>query len=191
MPNSVLDQEGQKMDTPKGVIPAVRKNKDFEKALQSKREWIIILEIRLGQLKGMVEYAKRANKKVLLHIDLIQGLKSDEYGVEFIVNEIKPHGIVSTRSSVVELVKKRHMLAVQRVFLLDSLSLEHNVRLGSKFQPDFIEVLPGKLPEVMEEMKRQTNIPIIAGGLITKQEDIDAVFEAGAIGVSTSTKDLW
>lgn len=179
------------MDTPKGVIPAVRKNKDFEKALQSKREWIIILEIRLGQLKGMVEYAKRANKKVLLHIDLIQGLKSDEYGVEFIVNEIKPHGIVSTRSSVVELVKKRHMLTVQRVFLLDSLSLEHNVRLGSKFQPDFIEVLPGKLPEVMEEMKRQTNIPIIAGGLITKQEDIDAVFEAGAIGVSTSTKDLW
>src|SRR5699024_12822263 len=84
--------------------------------------------------------------------------------------------------------KKRHMLAVQRVFLLDSLSLEHNVRLGSKFQPDFIEVLPGKLPEVMEEMKRQTNIPIIAGGLITKQEDIDAVFEAGAIGVSTSRK---
>src|SRR5699024_5369832 len=106
LPNSVLDQEGQKMDTPKGVIPAVRKNKDFEKALQSKREWIIILEIRLGQLRGMVEDAKRDNKKVLRHIDSIQGLKYDEYDVVFIVNDIKPHGIVSTRSSVVELVKK-------------------------------------------------------------------------------------
>src|SRR5699024_11814560 len=100
------------MDTPKGVIPAVRKNKDFEKALQSKREWIIILEIRLGQLKGMVEYAKRANKKVLLHIDLIQGLKYDEYGVEFIVNEIKPNGIVYTRRCVMELVIKRNMLSI-------------------------------------------------------------------------------
>src|SRR5699024_2291259 len=160
-------------------------------ALQSKREWIMILKIRLGQLKGMVKSAKRANKKVLLHIDLIHGLKTDEYGVEFIVSEIKHNGIESIRSCAVVLLKNRLMLDVQRVFLLDSLSLEHYVGLGSKFQPDFIEVLPGKLPEVMEEMKRQTNIPIIAGGLITKQEDIDAVFEAGAIGVSTSTKDLW
>lgn len=179
------------MDTPSGVIPAVRKIKDFEKALQTNRDWIIILEIRLGQVKGMVEYARKMNKKVLLHIDLIQGLKSDEYGVEFLVNEIKPDGIVSTRSSVVELVKKRRMLAVQRVFLLDSLSLEHNVRLRSKFHPDFIEVLPGKLPEVMEGMKKQTNLPIIAGGLITKQADIDAVFAAGAVAVSTSTRELW
>src|SRR5699024_12529917 len=103
------------------VIPAVRKNKDFEKALQSKREWIIILEIRLGQLKGMVEYAKRANKKVLLHIDLIQGLKSDEYGMEFIVNEIKQHGIVSTRSSELEIVRKKHMIDVRRVYIVDSI----------------------------------------------------------------------
>src|SRR5699024_7950151 len=117
------------MGTLKEVIVAVRNNKDVEQAPQSILDCLIIFEMRDGQLKGMVEYAKRANKTVLLHIDLIQGLKSDEYGVEFIVNEIKPHGIVSTRSSVVELVKKRHMLAVQRVFLLDSLSLEHNVRL--------------------------------------------------------------
>src|SRR5699024_3072344 len=112
-----------------GVIPAIRNLKDFEQALKSKHEWIVILEVRLGQLRSVVNYAKRANKKILLHIDLVQGLKADEYGVEFLVNDIKVDGIVSTRGSVIELAKKRDILAVQRMFLLDSLSLKTDVRI--------------------------------------------------------------
>lgn len=174
-----------------GVIPAVRRMKDFEKALQSPHEWIVLLETRLGQLKGLVDFARKANKKVLLHIDLVQGLKADEYGIEFLVNEIKPDGIISTRGSVVELVKRRKVLAIQRVFLLDSLSLENNLRVGARFQPDYIEVLPGKIPEVIVTIKKQTDIPIIAGGLITETRDIEDAINAGAIAVSTSTTDLW
>ena len=174
-----------------GIIPAVRRMKDFEKALQSPHEWIVLLETRLGQLKGLVQYARKANKKILLHIDLVQGLKADEYGVEFLVNDIKPDGIISTRGSVVELVKKRKVLAIQRVFLLDSLSLESNLRAGNRYQPDFIEVLPGKIPEVISTIKEQTDIPIIAGGLITETEDIEKAINAGAVAVSSSTKDLW
>src|SRR5699024_2404726 len=105
--------------------------------------------------------------------DLVQGLKTDEYGIEFLVHEMKPDGIVSTRGSVVELVKKKHVLAIQRIFLLDSLSLENNLRMEKRYQPDLIEVLPGKLPEVMEGIKSQTDIPLIAGGLITTTIDID------------------
>jgi|SRR5699024_2689827 len=179
------------MDTPTGVIPAVRKMKDFEKALESPHQWIVLLETRLGQLKGIMQYAKRANKKILLHIDLVQGLKADEYGIEFLVHDIKPDGIVSTRGNVVELVKKRQVLAIQRLFLLDSLSLENNIRIGNRFQPDFIEVLPGKIPEVIEGIGAQTDIPLIAGGLITEKTDIEAAFEAGAVAVSTSTTELW
>lgn len=179
------------METPRGIIPAVRKMKDFEKALKSSHEWIVLLETRLGQLKGLMTYAKKANKRILLHIDLIQGLKADEYGIEFLAHDIKPDGIVSTRGSVIELVKKRKILAIQRLFLLDSLSLENNMRAGSRFQPDLIEVLPGKLPEVIEGIREQTDIPLIAGGLITTKADIEAAFAAGAIAVSTSTTALW
>ncbi|HLQ96751.1 MAG TPA: glycerol-3-phosphate responsive antiterminator [Pseudogracilibacillus sp.] len=179
------------MTTLHGVIPAVRKMKDFEKALQSSHEWIVLLETRLGQLKGIMEYTKRYKKKILLHIDLIQGLKADEYGIEFLAHDIRPDGIVSTRGSVVELAKKKNLLAVQRLFLLDSLSLENNLRQGNRFRADYIEVLPGKLPEVIEGIHAQTDIPIIAGGLLTSETDIDDALDAGAIAVSTSATELW
>src|SRR5699024_2891675 len=182
---------GVDMTTLHGVIPAVRKMKDFEKALQSSHEWIVLLETRLGQLKGIVEYTKRYKKKILLHIDLIQGLKADEYGIEFLAHDIRPDGIVSTRGSVVELAKKKNLLAVQRLFLLDSLSLENNLRQGNRFRADYIEVLPGKLPEVIEGIHAQTDIPIIAGGLLTSETDIDDALDAGAIAVSTSATELW
>lgn len=174
-----------------GVVPAVRNLKDFERALQTKSEWIVLLEIRLGQLKSVVEHAKRVNKKVLLHIDLVHGLKADEYGVEFLVNEVKVDGIVSTRGSVMELAKKRRVLAIQRMFLLDSLSLKTEVRLGQRYLPNYIEVLPGKLPDEIKEISEQTNVPIIAGGLINNQEDVDNALKAGAVAVSTSEKELW
>lgn len=178
------------METPAGIIPAVRNLKDFEKALRSQHDWIAILEVRLGQIQALVEYARKANKKVMVHIDLILGLKADEYGVEFLVNHIKPDGVISTRSSVVTLAKKKKMLAIQRIFLLDSLSLEHHI-LSGRFRPDFIELLPGKLPEIIKEIQHQTTIPIIAGGLISTKEDIEAALAAGAVAVSTSAVELW
>lgn len=176
---------------PIGVLPAVRQLKDFEKALASNHKWIIFLETRLGQLSSLMTYAKREGKKVLIHIDLIQGLKADEYGVEFLAREIKPEGIISTRNSVIASAKKHNLLAVQRLFLLDSLSLDSNVKMTDRTRADYLELLPGTMPGVISEIKKQTDIPIIAGGLITDEQAIDEALEAGAVAVSTSSTDLW
>ena len=192
--NVAVIREARDMSTLHGVIPAVRKMKDFEKALQSPHEWIVLLETRLGQLKGIMEYTRRYEKKLLLHIDLVQGLKADEYGIEFLAHDIRPDGIVSTRGSVVELAKKKNLLAIQRLFLLDSLSLENNLRTGgagNRYRADYIEVLPGKLPEVIEKIHAQTDIPIIAGGLLTSETDVAEALKAGAVAVSTSATELW
>lgn len=176
---------------PKGIMPAVRQLKDFEKALSSEHTWIVLLETRLSQLKQLVTYAKKENKKVLIHIDLIQGLKADEYGVEFIAREIKPEGIISTRGSVIDSVKKYDLIAIQRLFLLDSLSIDSNVRISGRTKADYIEVLPGTMPELIKKIQKVTDIPIIAGGLLTTQEDINEAFEAGSIAVTTSSTSLW
>ncbi|MEJ8777555.1 glycerol-3-phosphate responsive antiterminator [Pseudogracilibacillus sp. ICA-222130] len=179
------------MTMPKGIMPAVRQLKDFEKALSSEHTWIVLLETRLSQLKQLVTYAKKENKKVLIHIDLIQGLKADEYGVEFIAREIKPEGIISTRGSVIDSVKKYDLIAIQRLFLLDSLSIDSNVRISGRTKADYIEVLPGTMPELIKKIQKVTDIPIIAGGLLTTQEDINEAFEAGSIAVTTSSTSLW
>lgn len=179
------------MEIPSGVLPAIRKMKDFEKGLITEHPFIVILESRLSQLKSLVEYAKRTNKKVLIHFDLIQGLKADEYGMEFLIREVKPDGILSTRGNVINLAKKNQLLAIQRIFLLDSQALENNLKLVEKFKPDCIELLPGLIPTIIKQVYEQTNIPIIAGGLIREAEEVTAALEAGAVAVSTSNRDLW
>src|SRR5699024_12626752 len=57
-------REARDMSTLHGVIHAVRKMKDFEKDLQSDEEWIVLLEARLGQVKGIMEYTSRYEKKL-------------------------------------------------------------------------------------------------------------------------------
>jgi len=179
------------MHLPTGIIPAIRRMKDFEIALTTSHEWIVFLETRLGQLKSLVDYSKKANKKVLIHVDLVQGLKADEYGMEFLIHEMKPDGILSTRMNNIEFAKKHQTLAIQRLFLLDSLALENNYKLYNRVQPDCIEVLPGRIPEIIKQIYNQTNIPIIAGGLIEEETDVKVALKAGAVSVSTSNKRLW
>jgi glycerol uptake operon antiterminator len=179
------------MNVPTGILPAIRNMKDFEKGLQTSSDWIVFLESRLSQLKSLVDYSKRANKKVLIHFDLIQGLKADEYGMEFLIREVKPDGILSTRGNIIKLAKKHKLLAIQRMFLLDSVALEQNLRLSESFKPDCIEVLPGLMPGIIRRIHQSTNIPVIAGGLITTNEEATSALDAGAIAISTSNKDLW
>ncbi|PAV27763.1 glycerol-3-phosphate responsive antiterminator GlpP [Virgibacillus profundi] len=179
------------MNIPTGVLPAIRKMKDFERALETSNESIVFLETRLSQLKSLVDYTKRANKKALIHFDLIQGLKADEYGMEFLIREVKPDGILSTRGNVISMAKKHKLLAIQRIFLLDSIALEHNLKLIKRFQPDCVEVLPGLVPSMVEHIRTETNLPVIAGGLIKQEEEVNAAMNAGAVAVSTSNRALW
>ena len=175
----------------KGVLPVLRNMKEFERLLNSDHEYIIYLEIRLSQLKALVQAAKKAHKKVILHIDLIQGLKADAYGIEYLVREVKPDGIVSTRSNVIAMAKKNKLMTIQRLFLLDSHALEHNIKLINQVKPDYIEILPGIIPSVIAEVYEQTGIPVIAGGLIRTEEDVQLAYGGGAVAISTSQAELW
>jgi glycerol uptake operon antiterminator len=165
--------------------------KDFDYVLSKDHEFIIFLETRLSQVESIVKYAKRHNKKMFLHVDLIQGLKADEYGLEYLVNNVKVDGIISTRSNIIAAAKKHKVIAIQRVFALDSQALENNLNVCKKIQPDFIEILPGVIPEIVKEIKEATGIPLISGGLIRTKEDVKKSLESGAVAVTTSTKELW
>lgn len=88
------------------VLPAIRNMKDFEKVLRTEHSHIILLETRLSQLESIIKLAKKHNKKVIVHTDLVQGLKADEYGLEYLVNNIKVDGLISTRLNVISYAKK-------------------------------------------------------------------------------------
>lgn len=44
---------------------------------------------------------------------------------------------------------------------------------------------------MINEVYTQTGIPVITGGLIRTDEQIKQAFDAGAIAITTSNKELW
>ncbi|MCO4851511.1 glycerol uptake operon antiterminator GlpP [Bacillus vallismortis] len=173
------------------ILPAIRNMKQFDEFLNSSFSYGVILDIHLGQLKGVIREAKKHGKNMMVHVDLIQGIKHDEYGAEFICQDIKPAGIISTRSNVIAKAKQKKIYAIQRLFLLDTSAMEKSMEFVGKHKPDFIEVLPGIVPSLIQEIKEKTGIPIFAGGFIRTEEDVERALKAGAVAVTTSNTKLW
>ena len=124
-------------------------------------------------------------------MDLVQGLKNDEYATEYVCQELKPYGVISTKASVIVKARQKKVKTMQRMFLLDSSSLEKSYQLMERTQPDYIEVLPGLMPKYIEEVKRQTGKLVFAGGLIDTVEEVEQAIAAGASSITTSNKELW
>lgn len=173
------------------ILPAVRKMKDFEKLLSCTYPYIVLLDCHISRLKTIVDLAKSHGKKLLLHADLIEGLKNDEYAAEFLCQMMEPAGLISTRANVILKAKQNGLLAIQRLFLLDTNALEKSYLLLERTKPDYIEVLPGIMPHIIREVHERTGIPIFAGGLIRTIEEVDQAVAAGATAVTTSRSDLW
>ncbi|MED3563472.1 glycerol-3-phosphate responsive antiterminator [Bacillus xiapuensis] len=173
------------------ILPASTNMKEFERFLKSSYEIGVFLDMHIAQIKNINLLAKQYGKKMIYHVDLIHGIKNDEYATEYICQEFKPFGLISTKSSVILKAKQKGVLAVQRIFLIDSHALEKSFSLIEKTRPDFIEVLPGAMPWMITEVKDRIGIPIFAGGLIRTPEEVKNALNAGALAITTSKRELW
>ncbi|WP_313894015.1 glycerol-3-phosphate responsive antiterminator [Psychrobacillus sp.] len=173
------------------ILPALRSLKQLEQLLTSEFEYVVLLEVHISNLKTIKAEANKYGKKLIIHADLIQGLKTDDYAAEFLCNDIRPAGIISTRANMILKAKSKGIIAIQRMFLLDTIALEKSYSLIERTQPDFIEILPGVIPQLISEVHTRTGIPIISGGLIRSVEHVQDALDAGAKAVTTSNTELW
>ena len=58
-------------------------------------------------------------------------------------------------------------------------------------RPDVIEVLPALMPKVVKRVCRISQIPVIAGGLVSDKEDVMSLLQAGVVSVSSTNKEIW
>lgn len=173
------------------ILPAIRSMKDMEKFLNMDYERCVLLDTHIGHLQGVLEQMKKHQKEVMLHIDLIKGLSNDEAAVEYVIQQYKPHGIISTKSKIIKRAKKLNTLTILRVFILDSTALSRSIELIKQSDPDLVEVLPGVATKVIKEISDKTGKRIIAGGLINTKEEIDLAIESGAQYVTSSDITIW
>lgn len=172
------------------VIAATRDSTEFSAALDSKVETIFMLTPNILNLKGQVDRAHKAGKKIFIHIDLAEGIGKDEYGIRF-AKEQGVDGIISTRTNVIKTAKKEGLFTVQRFFLVDSQSVCTTIESAKASKTDVIEIMPGTVTKVIKRLGDELGMPIVAGGLIETTEEIDAAISCGAVAVSTGKREFW
>lgn len=174
------------------VIPAPRTPEDFKYAIsQTNSASIILLFGDIIMLPDLLAQAQACRKRVLVHLDLLEGIGKDEAGIRFLAR-MGVTGLITTKSHLCKIGRDEGMLVIQRLFLLDSDALKTGIHLLRKFQPDALEVLPASVPaSVVCQLAEKTGLPILAGGLLNTPGDVQQALQNGIYAVSASKKELW
>lgn len=173
------------------VIAAVKDIGRLDEAIASNSEIIFLLCGNIFNLEEAVKKAKDKKKLIFIHVDLIEGFSKDATALKYINEKIKPDGIISTKNNQIKAAKELGLLTVQRLFIIDSLSIDTIVKVSTAIAPDAVEILPGIMPRITAKLSSSLKIPVIVGGLISEKEDIHKAVENGALGASTSASELW
>jgi len=174
------------------VIAGVRGNESIKEAVKSNVLALFLLNGNIMQLDEIMRLAKKHNKLIFLHIDLIKGIGRDRAGVKYLAEKKHCDGIVTTKSYLIKAAKKENLMAVQRLFLLDSCAVKTGKHLLENYRPDAVEILPGiAAPYFIKNVEQDKICPVIAGGLIREKEEIDHLLEEGVMSVSISNHKLW
>jgi glycerol uptake operon antiterminator len=172
------------------VIMAIKDDKKLESALKSKKRVVFLLKSDIITIGEVIEKCKNAGKYVFIHLDLMDGIGKDEAGLKFIMKNFKPDGIISTKLNIIKIANTLGLQTVFRVFLIDSQGMESAFNTLSKITPDAVEIMPGVMPEITR--KFATRFPnLITGGLVSDAHQAKSALASGAMGVSTSSEELW
>ncbi|MGL5000133.1 MAG: glycerol-3-phosphate responsive antiterminator [Cetobacterium sp.] len=168
-------------------VLAVKDAASLKKALLSSAKIIFLLSSDICSIEETTRLIKASGKICFIHLDMISGLNIRENSaIDFLKENTFADGIISTKSGVAKYAHKVGFLVVLRCFIIDSLSLATTIKLFNENYIDAIEILPGVMPKIIQKISKQSSIPIIAGGLISDEEDVTLALNSGAIAISTT-----
>lgn len=173
------------------IVMAIRDFKEIPAVIKAPHKTVFLLAGTLNTIGDAVRTVREAGKDAFIHFDLIDGLGKDAHALRWVAESVKPTGIVTTRGPLIGQARSLGLATVQRMFLLDSQSIQTGLHIVKEVKPDFLEVLPGLIPEVIAQLVQKSACPIIAGGLCKTIAHYKAAREAGAVAMSTSDRDLW
>ncbi len=174
----------------KQLIAAIKDDEGLKRVLETDIGVVFVLYGDVLSLEDTVKSIRDSGKAAIVHMDLITGLSSKEISVDYIKTKIHADGIISTKQNLIKRAKELGMFTVMRFFVLDSMALVNLNKQCSAVIPDCIEILPGLMPKIIRRLVSSEPYPLIAGGLISDDEDITSALEAGAIAVSTTNMKL-
>ena len=173
------------------VIAAIKDDNGLKECLKSDIQVVFILYGDICNIADIVDTVKQAGKMALVHLDLINGLSAKDVAVDFIKKYTKADGIISTKPALIKHAGEIGLTSVLRLFVIDSMAYENIQKHVKGARPDVIEVLPALMPKVVKRGCRISQIPVIAGGLVSDKEDVMSLLQAGVVSVSSTNKEIW
>ena len=173
------------------IIAAVKDEKELKESLMTDCKVIFILFGNICNISEIVEKIKNKDKLAIIHADLVQGLSAKTEAIDYLRLNTKADGIISTKGNLVTYAVEIGLIGILRNFIIDSMAMENVNKQVSLANPDMVEIMPGIMPEIIEKIKSELKLPLIAGGLISEKKDVIAALAAGADAVSTTKIGLW
>jgi glycerol uptake operon antiterminator len=173
------------------VIAAIRNDENLSDAIKSNAQIVFVLYGSIMSISDICEKLRKVGKTIFIHADLIDGIRGDMSGIEFINKYAQPNGIITTKVNCIKHAKQLGLQTVLRIFIIDSLSIRTGVKNINETHPNAVEIMPGIAGKALQNMKKETNVSLIAGGLIDNKKDVMDALAAGAVAISTTAKNLW
>ena len=173
------------------LIASIKEKEDIQKAIDSRAKIAFLLTGNLMNMQGIISELKSSGMYVFIHLDFIEGLSNTKSALQFIAQVWKPTGIITTKSNVVKLAKEEGLMTIQRIFLIDRAAVQKGIENIHACKPDAVEVLPGLMPKIIDDLSRKIRLPLIVGGLISEESEILAALKAGALAVSSGNPAMW
>ena len=148
----------------------------------------------VGTIYDVAETVRRRSPGTLVfcHVDLIQGLAKDEVGMRILARELQVDGILTTRRQLIKAAQDEGLVAILRLFLMDSEGLRTALEVVRGVKPDAVEILPAvAVPSVAHRIPFDVLPLAISGGLVERPEQVERILQSPVLAVSTSHQALW
>jgi glycerol uptake operon antiterminator len=187
-PPTATDFVARLVDAPccAAIVDAAR----LDAALASRAQVVFVLRGNGLELAGLVERVHDAGKLIAVHLDLVDGIKADHWGVSWLART-GVDAVITSHGQLMSVIRNEGATAIHRLLLSRREHLDTAVAALARSRPDIVEILPGVILPAIAPLLPRLEVPMLAGGFIRTPFDARAALAAGAIGVTTSSEALW
>ena len=114
----------------------------------------------------------------MVHADLTEGIGKDNADILYL-SECGVDGMISTRANIIRIAENNGLIAIQRVFVLDSKGVDSiEVMIGNSI-PHLVDIMPDVVYKAISRFSSGV-VSIIAVGLVETKQEVITAFSCGA-----------
>ena len=137
----------------------------LEAALASRAPAIFVLRGNGLELADMIRRVHDHGKLIAVHLDLVDGLKADHWGVTWLAR-CGVDAVITSHGQLMPVIRNEGVIAIHRLLLSRREHLDTAVTALARSRPHIVEILPGVILPAINGLLPPLEVPMLAGGFI-------------------------